>query len=451
MNRKLSGWKYLTVPALIAGGLASSGCDKAAEAAAEACGPCGSIATGDFSVSGDARLDGFFQAVGTLSNATATIKGDFDANIGALAAMYNIDVSAGITDAIVTDLIGKIDAEVSANVTGGLKVQYQPPECKASISVAVQAQAQCEAKAGCDVQVQPGEVAVTCEGQCSGTCDAECSGTATCAVEAPNVACSGSCEGSCQLTAAAACTGTCHGTCSGKCDGNCSATDAQGNCTGHCDGKCDANCQGSCEVSGGASCSGTCQGKCVTSSGGAKCDAKAECRGECKGSCTGSCTGKATPPSASADCKASADCQASASAQGSASLECTPPSLNVGFQLNAQTTANASAQATFVAHMAEIKARGAAIVQGATRLKLLLNGDASLNIPSPLTQIQGQLEGFFNADAIAKFDIPPARLPCVVPAFKAAGDALIKVGSDLGGTISAQAKFVGYITTGKKA
>jgi hypothetical protein len=98
--------------------------------------------------------------------------------------------------------------------------------------------------------------------------------------------------------------------------------------------------------------------------------------------------------------------------------------------------------------MTEIKARGAAIVQGATRLKLLLNGDASLNIPSPLTQIQGQLEGFANVDAIGKFDIPPARLPCVVPAFQAAGEALVKVGTDLGGTLTAQAKFVAYITTG---
>src|SRR5262245_57102034 len=172
MNRKLSGWNYLTVPALIAGGFASSGCDKAAEAAAEACGPCGTIATGDFSVSGDARLDGFFQAVGTLSNATATIKADFDSNIAALAGLYNIDVSAGVDAAAVDKVIAAIKGEVTANVTGGLSVQYKPPECKASISVAVQAEAQCEAKAGCDVQVQPGEVSVKCEGQCSGSCDA---------------------------------------------------------------------------------------------------------------------------------------------------------------------------------------------------------------------------------------------------------------------------------------
>jgi hypothetical protein len=447
MNRKLSGWKYLTVPALIAGGLGSSGCDKVGDVAGAACGDCGTIATGDVGISGDARIDGFFTAVGTLNGAVGQIKADFDANIAALAGLYNIDVSAGIDGAAVDKVIAAIKAEVTANVSGGLKVDYKPAECKANINVAVKAQAQCEAKAKCDVQATPGEVSVKCEGQCSGSCDAECSGTATCAVEAPSVSCTGSCEGSCQLDVAASCTGTCHGTCSGKCDGNCSATDAQGNCTGHCDGKCSANCQGSCEMTAGASCSGKCTGKCVTDSGGAKCEANAECRGECKGSCSGGCTGTATPPSASANCEASADCQASASAQGSASLECTPPSLDVSFQLNASTTANASAQATFVAHMAEIKARGAAIVQGATKLKLLVQGDAAAKIPSPAAQIQGSLEGLISVDP-TKFNIPAGKIICVVPALNEAVDILVKIGTDLGGTITAQGKFVAYITTG---
>ncbi|HVU02000.1 MAG TPA: hypothetical protein VHE30_09620 [Polyangiaceae bacterium] len=451
MNRKVRGLFY-TIPGLVLGVVGASSCDKVAKAIPgpeDLCGPCGTIATGDFSVSGDARLDGFFQAVGTLNNAANAIKADFDANITALAGLYNIDVSGGIDATVVGKLTQAIDAEVTASATGGIKIDYQPPQCSANISVAVDAQAKCEAKAGCDVQANPGSVSVECKGECSGGCDAECTGSATCVAKAPSVTCSGKCEGSCQLDAAAKCEGTCHGTCDGKCDGTCSGgtQDANGKCSGTCDGKCDTTCKGSCELSAAATCSGKCTGTCAVDSGGAKCDANAECHGSCSGKCSGGCTGEATPPSASASCDASADCQASAKAQGSASLDCTPPQLAISYNINASVSADA--QATFVAHMGEVKARGAAIVQGASRLKLLIQGDASLGIPSPLEGIKASLSGFASADAIGKFDIPAGRLVCVVPAFVEAGKDIAAVATNVGGTITAQAKFVAYITTGK--
>lgn len=449
MNRRLRGLIF-TIPGLVLGAVGGFSCNKLASALPDVCGPCGTLATGDYGISGDARLDGFFSAVGTLSNATASIKGDFDANIAALASLYpDINISAGISDTVVQAVIDHFKAEITAQASGGLKIDYQPPVCKASIDVAVSAEAKCEAKAKCDVKANPGQISVDCKGECSGGCDAACTGSAKCSADAPSIACTGSCEGSCKMDVAAACTGTCHGTCSGNCDGTCSAHDAAGKCTGQCDGKCDANCQGSCEISGGASCTGTCTGKCVTDSGGAKCTGNAECHGSCGGKCTGSCTGTATPPSASANCSASADCQASASAQGSASLDCSPPSLKIDFALNATTTGNASAQATFVAHMAEFKARGAAIVQGASRLKLLVSGDTTANIPSALGLIQGQVKGFASADAFAKFDVPAGRIECVVKAVPEAVAVLGSMLTDLGGTISGQAKFVAFITTGK--
>jgi hypothetical protein len=98
--------------------------------------------------------------------------------------------------------------------------------------------------------------------------------------------------------------------------------------------------------------------------------------------------------------------------------------------------------------MGEIKARGAAIVQGARRLEILIKGDTTLNIPSPLAEIKAQVAGFVSVDAFADIDVPPARLPCVLPAFEEAGKALVAVGTELAGTVEAQATFVAYITTG---
>src|SRR5262245_26209556 len=93
MNRKLRGLLF-TVPGIIIGAAGATSCDKLADAAdgiaGEICGPCGTIATGEFSVSGDAKLDGFFQAVGNLQNATASVQGDFEGNILALANVYGV-------------------------------------------------------------------------------------------------------------------------------------------------------------------------------------------------------------------------------------------------------------------------------------------------------------------------------------------------------------------------
>jgi len=121
--------------------------------------------------------------------------------------------------------------------------------------------------------------------------------------------------------------------------------------------------------------------------------------------------------------------------------------LDLSYGFKAGVTANA--QASFVARLGEFKARGAAIVQGAARLTALVDGkiDGKVVInPSPLAQIKGSLEGFASADAIGSFNIPPGRLPCVVPAFTAAVSGLGTVATGVAGTISAQAKFVGYIT-----
>jgi len=395
------------------------------------CGPCGSLATGQVSISGDARLDGFFTAVADFGKATATIQGEFEANVRALGALYGLAEGAVNADYI-AQLKAAIEADFNASIDGGFRLVYKAPECKANISVAVEAQASCEASAECDVMVDPGEVSVQCEGSCQGGCDAMCSGELSCAVKTPTVNCEGSCEGSCELSAAATCEGTCHG----ECNGGCAAENAMGECHGSCEGEC----MGTCELSAKASCQGTCNGTCYVEQGSAQCTAEAECEGSCSGSCSGECKGTATPPSASADCEATADCQAQASAQADANVECTPPTLDWEFEFAGGL--DAAGQAAFIARLGELRVRGAAIIQGLARAQALITGEFQGDVifPNPpVARLIASIEGLIDAGISGEFDVPPGRIQCVIPAFEESLDILGSATTEFGGSIALQA------------
>ncbi len=163
---------------------------------------------GDVGISGDARLYGFVKALSNVQNTTVSIKTDFEANIRALAAVYDVEITGAIDADVVGELTAEIRADIEANVQGGFQVDYQPPRCQANLSVAVDAEARCEVKAGCDVQVNPGQASVSFQGTCSGSCEGSCTGEFACEVEAPSAECTGRCEGACTLEAAATCNGT---------------------------------------------------------------------------------------------------------------------------------------------------------------------------------------------------------------------------------------------------
>jgi hypothetical protein len=443
MKRKLRGLIF-TIPGFVMGIAAATSCNdvKAITNNLDVCGECGTIANGDFSVSGDAHLDGFFQAVGNLQNATASVQGDFQANIVALANLYAVpNASAGFSAGLVDGVINAIKADVKTNLQGGLKVVYQSPSCQADVDVSVQAQAKCEAKAGCTAMVNPGNVSVKCNGTCSGSCSGKCSGDLSCTVTTPTLNCEGTCEGSCELSAAASCDGTCHG----KCSTGCSATDSNGDCQGSCMG----TCMGSCEFKAAGKCMGTCHGSCHVNQGSAQCMGNVQCSGSCDAQCSGGCQGDFDPPSASVNCMASADCQAQAKAQAKASLTCQPPRLDIGYNFNAGVSAGA--QADFVARLAQLKVRAAAIVQGAARMSALVSGKVDGQVvfnPSPVADLTASIQTLVSGDTIANLHIPVGRFPCVLPAFMEAVTDLGKIGSSTADTISAQAKFVAYITTG---
>jgi hypothetical protein len=451
MKKYVYGLGALVVPSLV-GAIMASGCSQdngddntggLGNLGQDLCGPCGDIENGDVGISGDARLDGFFKALGNMRNRTVAIQADFDANIRALAATYDVNITGEVNAAVVTQLTTKIKADITANVQGGLNVDYQPPRCQANVNVAVDAQAKCEVKAGCEGEVNPGKLSVSCEGTCSGGCDAECTGEFSCEVEAPSVRCEGQCEGACSLEAA----GACNGTCRGDCSGTCSVQNADGSCAGQCDGEC----QGSCELSVAAECSGTCKGKCLVNQGSAQCTGEASCHGECSGKCTGGCEGNFEPPSAHVDCDASADCQASARAEANASLDCTPPQLKIDYRFAAGIESDIAAQAEFSARLTELRTRGIAIVQGAAQYEALLTGKVegrTVFATSPLKDLTTSVQGLASANAIARFDIPTGKLACVVPAFSTAGSMLGGMASGMTATIQAQAQFVGAFTSG---
>ncbi|HUT78358.1 MAG TPA: hypothetical protein VM285_11760 [Polyangia bacterium] len=443
------------------------------DAADKLCGPCGDVYAGDDFISGDARLDGIFKAVGSFGSATAAIDASFNADVMALGEVFGLakaDMEGLEIDALVELVKGEIETEIDANVSGSLSVVFVEPKCSASLDVAVEAQASCEASAGCEIDAEcaAGEIAVSCSGSCTGGCkggcegemkcsasveaDGTCGGTCegTCEVKGPALECSGTCSGTCTVQAGATCEGTCNGNCTGTCDGSSAEGVA---CAGECEGECSAECH----IQGSASCEGSCNGKCegtppsgtcegtckgeckATVAAEAECGGEVKCEGECTGECSGGCEGEVTPPSCSldAECSAEANCDASASAQASASLECTPPSLEISFQIDASLSAQAKAE--FKAKMGELKVKMIGIIQGMFKMRALIDAEyaAELGFEPPLVQITAAVEGLLSAD-LDSFDIPVGRLPCVLPAFQDSAEILASAATDLVVTFQAQ-------------
>ena len=417
--------KHLLAVLLIigaSGALMGGACEDAVENLENACGPCGEVAYGDSTISGDARLDGLFKALGTVSVRTGSIRANFDANVIALGEAFGVAAPTGaVNAAFVGQVKTAINTEITAKASGGVKFAYQPPKCSANVDVSLKAQAQCEAKvdASCSAEVKcdPGKLSFECSGKCEGSCSAECT-VPSCKVKMDpgKLECSGSCTGSCAVTLEAA--ASCEGKCEGECSGECSAYDGEGNCSGSCSGEC----TGKCEVSGEASvdCKGECRGSCEVESPSAEveCEGELGCKGECSGECSGSCSGEVKAPKcegkASCNADVSAKCEASASAQASAELSCTPPTLSLDYAWNAGV--DAAAQAEFIAKMEIFKGKMTAILQGFGEIKGLFEGSAEME--APVVTIGNQLKGIGEAALTGDFDVSVGLIPCTLSAFK---------------------------------
>ncbi len=455
---KMKNLLYVLILIGSAGILTGGACEDVTEIAEGVCGPCGTVANGDATITGMAELDGIFKAVGTLKMSTGSINADFDARVRAMAeGVFGIDVSAMATADVVAAIKTEFSAQITGQLEGDIALKYQPPKCEANVNVAVQASAQCEAKldASCSAEVEcdPGKLSFECSGKCEGSCSAECTiPSCTITVEPGQANCSGSCEGSCSATldVAAKCEGKCEGSCSGECSAYVENTEGEMECSGSCSGEC----QGSCAVEGeaAAECSGSCSGECKIEGpeAEASCTGELGCSGECSGECSGGCEGEVKAPKCEgkAECSAdaSAKCEAQASAQASASLECTPPSLELDFNLKAGVTAEAKAE--FMAKIDKFKVEMVSIIQGMAKLRALVDADAAaeLGIDPPTVTIKASVDGFVSALKAGDIEIEAAGLVlCAIPAFEETASILVNLPGEMQATIALQLEVVGMI------
>jgi hypothetical protein len=182
----------------------------------------------------------------------------------------------------------------------------------------------------------------------------------------------------------------------------------------------------------------------------ADCEGEApKCSGSCSGTCSGSCRGSATPPSVAVDCEASADCKAQAKAQASASVECTPPSLELGFEFSGE----ASARAAFLARIGELKVRGIAILRGFTKYQALIDGRANGQVvfnPPPVEVVIDSMEEVIEAGGEGSLfaDIPAGRIICVTNELEASVTILSTITTTATANLAAQGKFATAISGG---
>lgn len=387
MKTKMN-WRYAVMPLALAGIIPVVGC----EAVEEAAGACGltcdakGIVEGNATISGNASVDAFFGAVVDFKGAAEGLNADVRAKLDAIAVSLDLQPGAGAAE-----IKGALQAKLDANVSGGVKVKFEPPKCSASLEVTA------NAAASCDASLDPGSVEVSCEGSCSIDADmqAKCAaeGELKCTGTPPGLACEGSCTGECNLEVAA----TCEGTCKGECTGECSVKDSSGKCAGECKGEC----KGSCELKAGGSCSGKCEGSCEWTPPEGKCDAKFEAKCSASASaeikCKGGCDGKATPP------KVSAECQATVEAKANANAQCTPPQLDVSYQWNAAVAGDATAQAEFKAWLTGFKAHYAGLIAAGAKANLLLEVGGKLGTAgkAAVESFVGSLKGSADLKASA--------------------------------------------------
>lgn len=240
----------------------------------EVCQPCGILAEGDRTISGDPRIDGTFEALQEIRLRVEEMARDHEQRLEELMTVFSISEESGTTalKAEVARMFGPSSASPATTA-----VRWS--RCFVDWESAVSAELSCERRL-CNSRISA--TAALCRGFFIGGCPSTEEGGC---YRQSDDACDGLCIGVCSGVVAETCTGTCRGTCEG---GTCFAFDSQGACSGHCTGKC----SGSCEFDAPFGCDGVCTGLCSRVVADAGCDELDEIRGGCSavaepGSCRG--------------------------------------------------------------------------------------------------------------------------------------------------------------------
>jgi hypothetical protein len=401
-----------------------------ADAAGEACGlECGTLAEGSASISGVASVDAFFSSVISFQGKANGVSAAIEAELSAIRADFGIAADA--------DLAAGLQAQIDANVSGGISIVAEPARCT------VDASATLEAQAKCDASIDPGMASV----QCMGSCEVEASANVDCGADVevqctftqPSAMCTGTCSGTCEVevNGEAACDGTCTGTCSGECSAYSDSAGTQ--CAGKCDGMCTGSCKAVLEAS--ATCEGECEGECTTTAPDGNCEGavRAECKGEANAmvECKGKCSGEFEPP------MAKAECQASAKAEAKMNVECSPPRLEIAYVLNAEASANVEARARFVAGMENLKFRLPRLMAAFAKAELIVEAGAGL-----AADASGAVKGGVDAagEAIDDGNLKLVfGINCALAELPKVGTVLGSATSRLEGNVSAVASLKGAL------
>jgi hypothetical protein len=421
------GHNYLTILlgclAFAGAGISATGCEDVANAAGNLAEQCGlacpatgeGIAAGNFAISGQASIDGFFASVVNFDSKATLLSDNINKELATITGALGLEAGASAAQ-----IKAAIVANYSLDANAGISIKAAPPKCQVS------AKATLEATAKCDASVDPGSVSVECQGSCEAEVSA--SGEVNCGAEAevvctgtaPELACEGECSGSCEVAVSA------DGSCDGKCNGTCSgSTDSGGKCDGTCDGTCDI------QMQAGATCEGKCKGECKWTPPDGKCSAtvKAECKAsgsaEAKVECKGSCSGEVTPP------KASAECEASAKADAELSAECTPPQLEIAYEFSA--SASADVKAEFEAFLVVFTKAYGNILAEIKRADIVLKAGANIGAAAQ-GAVTASIEASVSGDISFKQSV---LLPCAIEELKVVPGLITAATTKLQGSVSA--------------
>lgn len=405
---------------------------------------CNTYAEVGGSVSGIPSIDAFFSAAVNFEAEAAILEAEVAAALERMAVIAGAEVDADI-GTTAANIAAKVEAGFDGKLDGSITASFEPPRCEIS------AEATIDAAASCDVDIEPGEVTVECQGRCEAEASvmAECSADVElkCTGTAPSFECTGTCQGACEVAAGAECSGTCKGTCeldgTAACDGECLGTEEGGMCTGECDlnagASCEGTCKGTCELEVAAECTGECKGECTYTAPEAGCEggAKATCEGSASASveCEGECKGDVVPPAVDAECEASVQAEANFEA------ECFPPSLALSYELNAELQADAEASAEFEAELEAFGTAYAELLASGAKLELVLDAGNGLiaaaegAVESTLREIEadGSIAVVFGA-ACALEELPNAgsAIESGVSSVTSSGDAVAAVSGAIG-------------------
>jgi hypothetical protein len=156
----------------------------------------------------------------------------------------------------------------------------------------------------------------------------------------------------------------------------------------------------------------------------AKCEAMADASVQCEGKCEGS----AEPPMVKAECEASVE------AKANASVECKPPSLQIGFQWSAALEGDVNAQAEFKAWLQGFQVQFAAMLAATAKAELLVDSFANLQAAAS-GAVMGGAEAALEGDLKAKIGAG-----CAIGELEAAVGVITSASAGVAGSISAVAE-----------